>query len=237
MNSPSSPERAAGCSRRASSAGARSAASSGTRSARRFSLNECGTEISTSVPSLAISAHSSVTGTPIDIGAWLMSLLPGSHASRSRILGRDVGRMTRAINGRRLPNAFASYDPASRSWKTSQLCLPLDTSTPSSATWPTAGMTRDGNAYRLPRSVDPFGVSAFGLWPSPTRAMGRRGWGVSRTGRHRYSPEVVKRALSVGYKPHPELLEALMGWPITWTELKPLETDRFRQWLLSHGGC
>lgn len=33
----------------------------------------------------------------------------------------------------------------------------------------------------------------------------------------------------------PELPEWVMGWPIGWTELKPLETDRFQQWLLSHG--
>lgn len=29
----------------------------------------------------------------------------------------------------------------------------------------------------------------------------------------------------------PELPELIMGWPIGWTEYKPLETDRFRLWL------
>ena len=33
----------------------------------------------------------------------------------------------------------------------------------------------------------------------------------------------------------PELPEWVMGWPICWTELKPLETDKFRQWQRSHG--
>jgi len=33
----------------------------------------------------------------------------------------------------------------------------------------------------------------------------------------------------------PELPEWVMGWPIGWTELKPLEMGRFRQWLHSHG--
>ena len=33
----------------------------------------------------------------------------------------------------------------------------------------------------------------------------------------------------------PELPEWVMGWPIGWTDLKPLEMDRFHQWLLSHG--
>jgi hypothetical protein len=33
----------------------------------------------------------------------------------------------------------------------------------------------------------------------------------------------------------PEFAEWAMGWPIGWTESKPLETDKFQQWLLSHG--
>ena len=35
----------------------------------------------------------------------------------------------------------------------------------------------------------------------------------------------------IGGVPHPEFLEDLMGWPIGWTELKPLEMASFRQWL------
>jgi hypothetical protein len=33
----------------------------------------------------------------------------------------------------------------------------------------------------------------------------------------------------------PELPEWVMGWPVGWTALESLETDRFQQWLLSHG--
>lgn len=36
---------------------------------------------------------------------------------------------------------------------------------------------------------------------------------------------------------NPPWVEWLMGWPIEWTALKPLETDKFQQWLHSHGGC
>lgn len=35
---------------------------------------------------------------------------------------------------------------------------------------------------------------------------------------------------------NPTWVEWLMGWPIGWTELKPLETDKFLAWLRSHGG-
>ena len=33
---------------------------------------------------------------------------------------------------------------------------------------------------------------------------------------------------------NPEWVEWLMGWPIGWTALEPLGTDRFRWWLRSH---
>jgi len=34
---------------------------------------------------------------------------------------------------------------------------------------------------------------------------------------------------------NPEWIEWWMGWPAGWTELRPLATDRFRQWSRSHG--
>jgi len=39
----------------------------------------------------------------------------------------------------------------------------------------------------------------------------------------------------LGGQPNPEFVEWLMGWPMGWTDLKPLETARFQQWLHSHG--
>ena len=33
---------------------------------------------------------------------------------------------------------------------------------------------------------------------------------------------------------NPNWVEWLMGWPIGWTDLKPLETDKFRSWLQQH---
>lgn len=36
---------------------------------------------------------------------------------------------------------------------------------------------------------------------------------------------------------NPEWTEWLMGWPIGHTALKPLGTDKFREWQRQHGGC
>ena len=35
---------------------------------------------------------------------------------------------------------------------------------------------------------------------------------------------------------NPPWVEWLMGWPIGWTDLKPLETDKFRSWRQQHSG-
>lgn len=40
----------------------------------------------------------------------------------------------------------------------------------------------------------------------------------------------------VGGPLNPPWIEWLMGWPIGWTDLRPLATDKFQQWLHSHGG-
>jgi hypothetical protein len=39
----------------------------------------------------------------------------------------------------------------------------------------------------------------------------------------------------IGGQLNPTWVEWLMGWPLGWTDLKPLETDKFQQWLLQHG--
>ena len=36
-------------------------------------------------------------------------------------------------------------------------------------------------------------------------------------------------------KPSPANHEWMMGWPIGWTDLKPLETDKYQSWLQQHG--
>jgi hypothetical protein len=40
-----------------------------------------------------------------------------------------------------------------------------------------------------------------------------------------------------GGKLNPMWVEWLMGWPLGWTDLKPLEMDRFQKWLEQHGRC
>ena len=40
-----------------------------------------------------------------------------------------------------------------------------------------------------------------------------------------------------GWRWPASFVEWMMGWPIQWSVLKPLETGKFRQWLQQHGEC
>ncbi len=86
----------------------------------------------------------------------------------STVNARDCGAST--------PGSFARYDPATSSWKTSQLCLDGEWSE-FSETWPRAGMTRNGRAFELPMLAPRTEESESGLWPTPQAhdATGGRG--------------------------------------------------------------
>src|SRR6516165_7983154 len=65
--------------------------------------------------------------------------------------------------GKTSPDLLARYDPATSSWKTSQLCLDGGLAT-FSATWPRSGMMRNGIAYRLPPLAPRTDATASGSW-------------------------------------------------------------------------
>jgi len=79
------------------------------------------------------------------------------------------------------PGSFASYDPATCSWRTSPPFSPEKgkggtgrRSAEFSATWPRQGMTRSGRAFPLESSGRPTCDGACGSWPTP-HGMPKRG--------------------------------------------------------------
>jgi hypothetical protein len=48
--------------------------------------------------------------------------------------------------------------------------------------------------------------------------------------------EALKESPESGGQLNPTWVEWLMGWPLGWTDLKPLGTDKFQAWQRSHGG-
>ena len=216
-------------------AGTQSDTSNGMNTASESLPSGSGTASCQKPQSLAMSEHSSLKGTPKHIREWLMLSQQDSHVSRS-VLPASVGlKTTRETCGLPQLNAFASYDPNTHSWRTSQDSLFSHISDEFSETWPRQGMTRHGKLYPLRFWVPRLYENASLLLPGPTAAMGKRGWGISLTGRERYSTVRIKNAMSFGYKPHPQILEWAMGWPATWSGLEPLATARFQQWYEQFG--
>jgi len=92
------------------------------------------------------------------------------------------------------------------------------------------GLTRkDGKSRldQLPNAVAYGGTQTQQKWPTPTQSEWKgRGPNSKQQG-------LTNQIACTGAQLNPSWVEWLMGWPIGWTELKPLETDKFRnvqQW-------
>src|ERR1039458_10464161 len=114
------------------------------------------------------------------------------------------GRTMSDGSGQSSLDCFAFYDPLSRSWRTSQGSL-LGDWPKFSETWPRSGMMRNGVVSQRAPWVRHTHDTGCSLWPTPTAAMGKRGWGISLTGRGRYGPGIIQRVR--------RLIE-LLGWKV-----------------------
>jgi hypothetical protein len=162
--------------------------------------------------------------------------------------------------GERWQGSFAKLDPSSSLWKTHQCSLIEDWEL-FSQIWPTWGSMQNGACWErqtlglntterefglLPDNDKFFHTPTTGssggsnsrkamqkrgvIWPTPTTGTGggnAGGSGVRRTAKENgtYVPSLI----------NPNLQEWLMGWPQDWTEIKPLETDKYRRWRQLHG--
>lgn len=102
----------------------------------------------------------------------------GFPARESRRRGRARGSpTTEAASGESTLELFASFDPATSSWRT----VPTSSragSTKSSRTWSRSGIALSGSAFRRPPSVPRTGETASGLLPTPTATA----YGTSQNG-------------------------------------------------------
>jgi len=124
-----------------------------------------------------MSAPQSTGGSPSLNPEWTLwpEVSPVSP-SRSRAAGSR--RTIPAGSGPSLPASFATYDPDTRSWRTSQVCLGGELET-FSETWPRSGMTRNGTAYRRLPSVPRTSVTDGSAWPTPRATDGSHGGRVT----------------------------------------------------------
>ena len=75
-----------------------------------------------------------------------------------------------------------------------------------------------------------FAGAGGGIWPTPTAHNSKEGGYPAELRRN--TPTL---SAQVGGKLNPAWVEWLMAWPEGHTNLEPLGTGKFRQWLNSHG--
>lgn len=163
--------------------------------------------------------------------------------------------------GLKCSESFAKLD-RDGSWQKTPIISEQKVSTLSSKDWPNRGMMRNGVCYPLEKWVPTTKESGSGLLPTPTtmgnqlapsmmkhkgcRELKRFLQNLPTPTAHNakeggYPAEGTRNTPTLGWvvggKIHPILTEWMLGWPIEWTDLKPLETDKFQSWLQQHGDC
>jgi hypothetical protein len=128
----------------------------------------------------------------------------------------------KAAYGVSLQESLGKYGPATHSLKTAQISLLAD-STEFCVTLPRWGLMRDGALYRQEPLARTTSESASGLLPTPTAHNAKEG---------AYPAEFIRNTPTLGARlggrPHPLYTEWMMGWPLGWTDLKPLATGSIR---------
>ena len=188
----------------------------------------------------AMSEHSPVKGTPQHIREWLMSLPQDSHVNHSVSVESVLEKRTSETCGPPPSQSFAQYDHATSCWRTSQVCLLTDTCSEFSAIWPKAGLMRSGVCWEVKmwgayRTAKDCGLSLL----RPT-AQCWKAWTFKRLAslirKNHSDGNIQEQSARCFHKMiTPESNEILMLWPEGWSDLKPLEMDKWAQWLQEHG--
>ena len=164
------------------------------------------------------------------------------EASRARILAQPERAQalteSEAECGRTWPASFARWSRDTSLWKTPQCSLDGGSGA-FSEIWPRWGTMRDGECWELTKSERHTSGTGFGLWPTPTANDAKNSTLPPAAKQWDSIPGKLLRdgGIEIRQMGHlnPAWVEWLMGWPIGWTDLKPLGMDKFRQWRQLHG--
>ena len=161
--------------------------------------------------------------------ALLMSYLAAFHAKTSQPLEGGGGSLVQEARcGNTWPGSFAKWDQDLSSWKIVQCLLPEDSQL-YLGTWPRWGLMQNGVCLEQRPLVRNTKETACGSWGTPTTSQDykpiRKLAPSEASGKHgtilvgsigKEHPHLIGRYL------RPLVTEYLMGWPIGWTDLKPL---------------
>lgn len=244
MSFHSSPELEEGCLERICSDGALSVTSSGTTTASESLPHASEMEFCLPPQSslTCVSSHSPVRPTNTEeLRTWLQRAFPASrfHSEES-----SSEKPTSATCGPQRQMSFAVFDRDSSAWKTSQASLFLDTLEQSSVTWPRWGLMHDGECWEVTTLEPPSVENESGYLPTPRASVGTHGicWKRAKNGEHRSQIEDYLAWLSLnhggqvirGLTVNADFQDWLMAFPSAWTDLRPLEMDKFQAWYDSH---
>jgi hypothetical protein len=134
---------------------------------------------------------------------------------------------------------LAKFDPDSCSWKTAQ-CSLFEEESESLRTLPRSGMTRSGMLWERQTLVHRISETESGWWLTPQANEDAAGTPNGKMQKmlgndpklRGTTPEEWARGTL-----NPTWTEWLMGWPLGWTDLKPLEMDKYLEWLWQHSDC
>jgi hypothetical protein len=188
-------------------------------------------------------------------GEELLTLyLEGFHAKTSQSQETEKDLMEKDQEcGFTWQGSFLKYDPNLSLWKTHQHSL-LEDSEQFLETWPRWGLMHNGECWDMTDSVVNTGENEYGLLATPTKEIFSH-WssakakitngGVRKSGVKVGSIlwwDMTEQHLRLGgleekMIPDPLCGEVVMEWPMGWTELQPLEMDKFLEWQQQHGVC
>lgn len=164
-----------------------------------------------------------------DLGAGLLTWFREASPARTSVLQAQAQALTEseAECGPTWRGSLAKYDPALRMWRTAQ-CSLLEDSAEFLETWPNTGMTADGQCWELALSAPPTAANESGWWPTPQRSDYKGASSGSKFDSRARQFRIWSKGQNVtgAIYPNPTAYEGLMGWPLGWTDLKPLGTDR-----------
>ena len=178
-----------------------------------------------------------------DLGAELLTWFRAGFPVRTSALRGGVKDLTGNDRdyGGKWPASLAKFDLESRGWKTHQ-CSLLGGLESYSGTWPKWGTMLNGECWELTILEPTIKEPEYGFLPTPQKSDGKivREFSAQSAYRNRVNGHQVHVPHIALMKKKPLLIllsdiQSMMGWPESWTSLKPLAMARFQQWLDSHG--
>ena len=188
-------------------------------------------------------------------GEELLTLyLEDFHAKTSHPQEKAQGLMEREAEcGEKWQGSFVKYDPDTSLWRTHQ-CSLLGDLEPFLETWPQWGLMRNGECWEQQTLAQTIRGTESGFWRTPQAADAKSAkvqkghqinlthqvnWPTPRTAgmcggtgswellnKNTTKEEARQMGAGNGGKLNPMWVEWLMGWPLGWTDLKPLEMDK-----------